>query len=123
MASLPQVVLSAIQFGQVYPPYDGVSTTWSSNLFKGNGYYGYTDGLHTVTYSLSGFVGIIKFQATLLTNPTENDWFDITTTTVGDGTNPVNGTSYYNFTGNFVWCRAHITNFSAGDINRVLYNT
>ena len=42
---------------------------------------------------------------------------------IGDGSNPVNGLYSFNFFGNFVWCRAHITNFSAGNINRVLYNT
>jgi hypothetical protein len=123
MASIPQVVLSAISFGQVYPPYDGVSSTWSSDKFKGNGYYGYTDGLHTVSYKLTSFVGILNFQATLVTDPQESDWFDVNNTSVGDGTNPVSGTTFFNFTGNFVWCRAHITNFSAGNINQVLYNT
>ena len=123
MASLPTVVLSAIQFGQVYPPYDGSSTTWSSNQFKGNGYYGYTDGLHTVTYNVIAFNGILKFQATLVTNPQESDWFDVPDTSIGDGTTSVSGTYYFNFTGNFVWCRAHVTNFSAGNIGRVLYNT
>jgi hypothetical protein len=123
MASIPQVVLSAISFGQVYPPYDGVSTTWSSDQLKGNGYYGYTDGLHTVSYKLTNFVGIIKFQATLLQNPSDNDWFDITSTTVGDGTTAITGSYFFNYTGNFVWCRAHITNFTAGNINQVLYNT
>ena len=119
MASIPQVVLSEIEWGQAYPPYDGSSTTWSSNAFKGNGYYGYTDGLHTVSYKLTN----IKFQATLLQNPTDSDWFDVTSTTVGDGTNAVTGNFFFNFTGNFVWCRAHITNFSSGNINQVLYNT
>ena len=123
MASLPTVVLSATSYGQVQLPYDGSSATWSSNKFKGNGYYGYTDGLHTISYKLSGFIGILKFQATLVTNPTENDWFDVNGTSIGDGTAAVSGTTFYNFTGNFVWCRAHITNFSAGTIQQVLYNT
>jgi len=123
MASIPTVVLSAISFGQAYPPYDGTSTTWSSNKFKGNGYYGYTDGLHTVSYKLTAFVGVLKFQATLATDPAEVDWFDIDSTSIGNGTTPVSGTTFYNFTGNFVWCRAHITNFSGGNINQVLYNT
>jgi len=123
MGTIPQVVLSEIDHGQVYPPYDGVSTTWSSNQFKGNGYYGYTDGLHTVSYKLTNFIGIIKFQATLLQNPTDNDWVDITSTAVGDGVNGFTGNYFFNFTGNFVWCRAHITNFTSGQINQVLYNT
>jgi hypothetical protein len=123
MSSSPTIVLSAISHGQVYPPYDGSSATWSSDKFKGNGYYGYTDGLHTVSYKTSGFVGVLQFQATLSTSPTENDWFIIPNTSVGDGVTPTNGTFYFNFNGNFVWCRAYVTNFSAGNIDRVLYNT
>ena len=123
MSSIPDIVLSAISFGQNYPPYDGVSSSFSSDKLKGNGYYGYTDGLHTVSYVTTGFVGTLKFQGSLVTNPTENDWFDIPNTSVGDNVNPLSGTSYFNFTGNFVWCRAHVTNFSAGNIGRVLYNT
>ena len=123
MTSIATVALSSIQNGQAYPPYDGSSTTFSSGPFKGNGYYGYTDGLHTVTYAVTNFIGVLKFQATLVTSPTENDWFDVTSTSIGDGSNAISGNYFFNFTGNFVWCRAHITNFSAGQINRVLYNT
>lgn len=123
MSSTPTVVLSAISFGQVYPPYDGSSPTWSSDKFKGNGYYGYTDGLHTVSYKVTNFVGMLNFQATLVTNPTDSDWFDVSNTSIGDGVNALTTSAFFNFTGNFVWCRAHITNFSAGNINQVLYNT
>jgi hypothetical protein len=123
MASIPQVVLNSIAYGQASGPYNGSSTTFSSDQLKGNGYYGYTDGLHTVSYKLTNFVGIIDFQASLLQNPTDSDWFDITTTTIGNGTSAITGSYFFNFTGNFVWCRAHITNFTAGNINQVLYNT
>lgn len=123
MSSIPQVVLNSIAYGAASGPYNGSSTTFSSDQLKGNGYYGYTDGLHTVSYKLTNFVGIIVFQATLLQSPTDSDWFNISSTSVGDGTNAVTGSYFYNFTGNFVWCRAHITNFTAGNINQVLYNT
>lgn len=123
MSSIPQVVLNSIAYGAANGPYDGTSTTFSSDQLKGNGYYGYTDGLHTVSYKLTNFVGIIKFQATLLQSPTDSDWFDITSTTIGDGISAITNSYFFNFTGNFVWCRAHITNFTAGNINQVLYNT
>jgi hypothetical protein len=123
MSSVPQLVLSAISHGQIYPPYDGVNDNFNSDKLQGNGYYGYTDGLHTVSYQLSGFVGRVRFQASLATDPTDTDWFDLDETVQGDGTNPVTGTFFHNFTGNFVWCRARVDLFSAGVISRVLYNT
>lgn len=123
MSGTPQIVLSATSFGNSYPPYDGSNPVFSSDKLKGNGYYGYTDGLHTVSYKTTGFQGILKFQGSLATTPTESDWFDITDTSIGDGTTLVTGTTFFNFTGNFVWCRAHVTNFTAGTIDKVLYNT
>ena len=122
MSSIPVVALSAISFGNSYPPYDGVSTAFSSQQLKGNGYYGYTDGLHTVSCKTTGFVGVIKMQASLSTDPTEADWFDVATVT-GNGSTPVTSTVYNNFSGNFVWCRAHVTSVTAGTIDRLLYNT
>ena len=123
MSSIPAIVLSAISHGQVYPPYDGASPDFYSDKLRGNGYYGYTDGLHTVSYQLTGFIGIIEMQATLVSDPTDADWFNIDNTSMGDGANPVTISIYNNYTGNFVWCRCAVTQFTAGIINRVLYNT
>ncbi len=41
------------------------------------GYYGSTSGLHTLAFTLRNFVGRIYVQATLASNPTEEDWFNI----------------------------------------------
>jgi hypothetical protein len=123
MSNIPSIVLSSISFGQNYPPYDGVSSDFASAKLHGNGYYGYTDGLHTVSYQLTDFIGIIQMQASLASEPTETDWFVIPETIVGDGSTPFNGTFYINFTGNFVWCRCAVTSFADGIINKVLYNT
>ena len=101
--------------------YDDESTV-TGDRFKGDGYYGSNDGLHTVAYHLLNFVGIIKMQATLASNPTANDWFDVAGTTVGDGSTVVTQNTFKNFTGNFVWVRVAVTNFGAGSINKVLYN-
>lgn len=123
MSSIPEVVFSAISHGQNYPPYDGVTDHFVSRRLQGNGYYGYTDGLHTVSYQLTGFSGLIQFQASLASEPTDADWFDIPDTQTGDPDTPLTGTFYHNFTGNFVWCRAQVTEFSTGVINRIIYNT
>ena len=96
-----------------------VQTT--SAAFKGDGYYGWGDGLHTVSYQVTSFVGTIKMQATLTALPGESDWFDVDGTTIGDGVMPYTTTSIYNFIGNFVWVRA-VASYTAGTINTVLYN-
>ena len=57
-----------------------VETT--SAAFKGDGYYGWGDGLHTVSYQVTSFIGTIKMQATLTAFPEESDWFDVDDTVV-----------------------------------------
>lgn len=88
----------------------------SSNFYsipeKGDGYYGASDGLHTVTYTVTpNFSGSILTQATLATNPSDNDWFTVvgTSSTYASPSLPLTTTTnYYNFTGNFVWVRAYV---------------
>ena len=41
------------------------------------GYYGSTSGLHTLAFTLRNFIGRISLQATLASNPCEDDWFNI----------------------------------------------
>lgn len=41
------------------------------------GYYGSTSGLHTIAFSLQHFVGRIYVEATLASEPKEEDWFKI----------------------------------------------
>lgn len=124
MSLNPHLVFSQISHGQKYPPYDGVTDYFTSNQLKGNGYYGYTDGLHTVSYELLNFVGILRFQASLATDPDcPEDWFDIDCVITGNTRTPLSGIFYNNFCGNFVWVRALVTNFSAGTIKKVLYTT
>lgn len=44
---------------------------------RGDSYYGYTDGLHTIQVIYNEYVGRIRIQCTLSLDPTEDDWFDI----------------------------------------------
>ena len=48
--------------------------------YKGDGYYGRSDGFHSVQYTVTGFQGKLDMQATLAINPVEADWFTITGT-------------------------------------------
>lgn len=102
--------------------YDGSTATVTGNKFKGDGYYGRADGLHTVAYYLNGFIGTIKMQGSLAIDPQTSDWFDIDGTTLGDGSTVLSENTFKNFTGNFMWVRVVVENFSAGTINKVLYN-
>lgn len=121
MARNTTTLIPSTAFGSVVGNYNGSSPNFSSNPAAGDGYYGYADGLHTVAYFVTGFVGTIKMQGTLVAEPQESDWFDITGTSYGDGTTPISVASTYNFTGNFVWVRARVTGFTAGTISRVQY--
>ena len=42
-----------------------------------DGWYGFSDGLHTVSIHTSNFTGRVGIQASLALEPTEADWFDI----------------------------------------------
>lgn len=105
--------------------YDGSTASLVGEKYKGDGYYGRADGLHTVAWSLSGYTGSIGMQGTLAADPGEDDWFNITLDTVAltdvdyvaASTNAI-----YNFTGNYVWVRVALTNWTAGTVNAVYLN-
>ena len=121
MSIVPTVIISNTAFGAENGAYNGTDENWHSTKYQGRGFYGYSDGLHTFGYKATGLVGTVTVQATLATTPTEDDWFD-TGSSFGDDTTPYTGSAYTNVIGNFVWIRIAVTNFTAGTINRVLYN-
>ena len=117
--------------------YDDESTV-TGDRFKGDGYYGSNDGLHTVAWKITNFVGTIKIQGSLASTPGSSDWFDIdlvvgysidtTGKLVQSNVSSVvyssatTANAVYNFTGNYVWVRAVIENFSAGTVNSIHMN-
>lgn len=113
-------LLSQTVYGTASGNYDGSSTTFASDKQKGDGYYSDADGLHTVSFSLTSFKGVIQIQGTLATTPTESDWFNISGAVHGDGSTVTSTDTFKNFTGNFVWIRAQVTDFGAGTINSVI---
>lgn len=82
------------------------------------GWYGHTNGLHTVSISVQNFIGRISVQAAVTTVPSDSDWFSMLPEGVAFIQYPQNGyvvmspatgqTSTYgfSFTSNIVWMRA-----------------
>jgi len=124
-----------------YPNEGQGSLIYLSNRIKGDGYFGSSDGLHTVFWSVAGFIGTIEIQGTLASAPAEEGWATITLTAPGnryvvDSTGAVSvagvdTTRYtiettanksYNFTGNFVWLRGRISEFTQGVMNGISIN-
>ena len=120
MASTSEIILS----NQTHPGDSTVSIV-SGSKFKGDGYYSRSDGFHTVQYSVTGFIGTIDTQASLADNPVEADWFNITASqmlSANDSSTYNTGSFIYNFTGNYVWVRIKVSNWTDGTVNSVLLN-
>jgi len=109
----------------VYPNSTDTTIVYHSDPVKGDGYYGASDGLHTVMYTMAmNFIGTVTMQASLASQPTEADWFELSN--VSSSYNDMSNLQstqidYYNFTGNFVWVRGVVI-IEAGTVNSILYN-
>jgi|SRR6056300_1741886 len=91
-----------------------------SDSVKGDSYYGYTDGLHTIQVTYNEFVGRLRIQATLSLDPVNEDWFDIIPEiTSGKRFNPAGYIQWnanapatkseaYTFTGNYTYIRVYL---------------
>ena len=112
MSSNSQIILSANTH-----PGDSTSVTVHSSHFKGDGYYGRSDGLHTGQYNYTGFTGEMKIEATLATAPTDSDWFQVDSVNLSNQT----GTSIANFTGNYIWLKATLV-YTDGTVNSIVMN-
>lgn len=109
---------------QVHPG-DSTPETVTGEKYKGDGYYGRSDGLHTVQYNVDGFIGTIVMQATLATDPSSTDWFTIpgtghTANATTDATS--SGSFIYNFTGNYVWVRVYVSSWTDGTVQSIVLN-
>lgn len=91
--------------------------TVTGSAFKGDGYYGRSDGLHTVQYTYTGFTGVIVIQATLALEPTEYDWFEVHSYSASNESS----STVASFTGNYVWVRA-LVDYTDGTINSIRLN-
>jgi len=117
---------------------DSSIQTVTGEKYKGDGYYGRSDGLHTVQIDVNSFLGNIEMQGTLAVNPTEDDWFTVrlgsgqtidttgkivsATTTKLEYTANETSSKTYNFTGNYVWIRTQISNWTDGTVSSIQLN-
>ena len=115
---------------QVHPG-DSTPRTYTSESVRGDGFYGRSDGFHTVQINVQDFTGDITFQGTLVPQPEESDWFTIMI--LNDKTPCDDSTLYFsddstttnimkNFIGNYVWVRAYVNNWTTGNIHSILLN-
>jgi hypothetical protein len=116
MPATSEIILSATTH-----PGDSTVETVVGEKYKGDGYYGRSDGLHTVQINVTGVAGTVKMQGTLATTPVDADWFDIDGALYDSTIAGKEGAFIYNFTGNFVWVRAYVT-YTDGTINSILLN-
>ena len=115
------------------------SATLQSDKAQGDAYFGMSDGLHTIAIQLNDFIGTIKIQGSLATDPQETDWFDISLSSGATGVDttgkiadalvtslpyaiPETSMKSYNATGNFVWLRVDVSNWTGGTISRIEMN-
>lgn len=120
----------------LYPIGTSGTQTFVSAKEQGAGYYGTTNGLHTLTITTSpSFLGTATIEATLSVDPNEEDWFNVSDaefvyTTESDGYVPTirlgaiempPRSEYINFTGQFTWLRTRIA-IDSGAVHAVNYN-
>ena len=117
--------VSGTDVAQLTHPGDSTIETRTANKLKGDGYYGRADGLHTVQYNVAGFIGKIVVQATLAIDPGEADWFTLSATeheSTATETDESDGSFIKNFTGNYVWIRIYVYNWTDGTVNSIILN-
>lgn len=123
--SLEFVVNTTSTVSIMYPNSTSTMMVYVSDKVKGDGYYGSSDGLHTVTYTCAPtFVGTVTMQASLATSPADSDWFTVPNTDVRYTVFEERSTStvdYYNFQGNYVWIRGCVA-IQDGAVEVIHYN-
>ena len=98
-------------------PGDSSTESVTGEKYKGDGYYGRSDGLHTVQYTYTGLTGTVTIQATLAVDPADDDWFDVHSYTAAAET----ASKIANFTGNYVWVRASLE-YTDGTVDSIILN-
>lgn len=117
--------VDSVDVAQLTHPGDSSTETRTAIKLKGDGYYGRADGFHTVQYNVVGFIGKILVQATLAVEPSDADWFDITSTlhsSTATETDESDGSFIKNFTGNYVWIRVYVYDWTDGTVNSIILN-
>ena len=107
-------------------PGNGAPYTVTGNSQPAAAYYLGNQDLQTVNISLTNCTGNIVIEASLATDPTNNDWFDVYQLEANANAAPnsapqiaSNARMYTNVEGNFVYLRAKVEDFQGGAVNYV----
>lgn len=99
----------------------------TTDKVEGDGFYGYSDGIHTFAIAYNAFKGRVFVQGTLSLDPTEADWFNLQvpggrTPDQGGykqfptvGTEGFSGVEAYTVEGNFTYLRVVLDRSTLGD--------
>lgn len=91
--------------------------------FRADSWFGYTDGLHTVSVAYGNFHGNFHVQGSLSTDPNdESSWFEIDINSTDNRIpyiefNGESGTNAFSFVGNFTFIRAVMTRSDRDDLD------
>ena len=112
-----ETILTNVEHGVPSGNYDGSSQDWYSDAVQAAAYFRGRGSLQTLIISVAEFQGKITVEATLDTLADTATWFD---TYEYDSTgSPSSDYHPENITGNFVWIRLRVEDFSAGTITAV----
>ena len=107
-------------------PGNGAPYTVTGNTFPAAAYYLGNKDLQTVATKLSQVTGNIVIEASLATQPSTTDWFEVykleANANAAPNTAPQlasNSSVYTNIEGNFVYMRAKIEDFNNGTVQYV----
>lgn len=107
-------------------PGNGAPYTVTGNSQPAAAYYLGNQDLQTVNIRLTNCTGNIVIEASLATEPTNTDWFDVYKLVANANATPnsapqiaSNASVYTNIEGNFVYLRAKVEDFQGGGVNYV----
>ena len=107
-------------------PGNGAPYTVTGNSQPAAAYYLGNQDLQTVNIRLTNCTGNIVIEASLATDPTSTDWFDVYELIANANATPnsapqiaSNASVYTNIEGNFVYLRAKVEDFQGGGVNYI----
>jgi hypothetical protein len=72
-----EFILDSTPEAQIIHPGDSYVEEITSEKLRGDGYYGRSDGCHTVQFQLTNFSGMLAVQGSLEMYPVDDDWFTV----------------------------------------------
>ena len=95
--------------------YNGSSPEFIGNAIPAANFYGGQGSAQTAIITTTNFTGVITIEGSLNDWTQQAEWFRIDT--YGNANVATTDTQAISMVGNFVWLRAHVTDFTSGSVN------